>query len=88
MLRVKLGQECTQNRCLSRPHFTRETDESHMMMNTEKKMRKGFLMRLAQKDKAGVRGQVKRLFTKTMEIDIHQEIPLLRSYDKKGEIEK
>jgi hypothetical protein len=53
------------------------------MMNAVKKMCKGFLMRFAQEDKAGVRGQVKRLFTKAMEVEVHQKIPLLLSYDKK-----
>jgi len=53
------------------------------MMNAIKKMCKGFLMRFAQEDKAGVRSQVKRLFTKAMEVEVHQEIPLLLSYDKK-----
>jgi hypothetical protein len=83
MLRVKLAEERTQNRCFPRPYFASETDESHTMMNAVKKMCKGFLMRFAQEDKAGVRGQVKRLFTKAMEVEVHQEIPLLLSYDKK-----
>jgi len=33
----------------------------------------------AQEDKAGVRGQVKRLFSESMEIKIHQKIPWVLS---------
>ena len=52
-------------------------------MNAVEKMCKGFLMRFAQEDKAGVRGQVKGLFPKAMEVKVHQNIPLLPSCDKK-----
>ena len=42
-------------------------------------MGKGFLMRFAQEDEAGVRGQVKGFFPKAMEVEVHQKIPLLLS---------
>jgi hypothetical protein len=37
---------------------------------------KGFLVGLAQENKAGVRGQVKRLLPEAMEVKVHQKILL------------
>jgi hypothetical protein len=38
-------------------------------------VRKGFLVGFAQKDKAGVWGQVKRLFPEAIKVEVHQNIP-------------
>jgi hypothetical protein len=40
-------------------------------------------MSFAQEDKAGVWSEVKRFFPKTIEVEVHQKIPLLLSCDKK-----
>jgi hypothetical protein len=59
------------------------------MINPVQKVCKGFSVRFTQEDKPGIRGQVKRFFPETIEVEVHQRIPLLLSRDKKErEIEK
>jgi hypothetical protein len=77
MICVELAQKCPQDRCLPGSNFSCQTDESHAMINAVKKVRKGFLMRFAQEDEAGVGGQVKRFLPKPIEVEIHLKIPLI-----------
>jgi hypothetical protein len=76
MICIKLVEKGTQNSCLPRSHFSRQGNESTTAVDAVQKMCKGFLVVLAQKDKAGVGGQVKRLFLEAVKVEVHQSTPL------------
>ena len=71
MICVKLAEKRTQDRCFPRSHLSRQGNESYTIVNAVQKVCKGLPVVLAQKDKAGIRGQVKRFFPEAMKVEVH-----------------
>ena len=76
MIWAKLAEEGPQDRRFPRTHLPGQYDESGPIVDSVQKVGKGFPVVLAQKDKAGVGGQVKRLFPEAIKIEVHQKLPL------------
>jgi hypothetical protein len=75
MFWVKVIEECTQDCGFPRSHLSCKGYESYTIIDAIEKVCKGLFMVPAQEDKAGVWSQVKRLFPKTMKIEVHLTIP-------------
>jgi hypothetical protein len=84
MIRVQLGKEGAQDRRLSRSHRSRQGNEPDAIVNAVQEVCKRFPMAPAHEEKAGVRGQTKRLFPETMKIEIHHMYPFGRQVFRKS----
>jgi hypothetical protein len=80
---VKLAEEGTQDRRLSRSHRSRQGNETDAIVNAVQEVCECFPMTPAHKEKAGVRGQAERLFPEAMKIEIHHMLPSSRQVFRK-----
>ncbi len=75
MICVQLAEKGTQDRRLARSHLSGQGNKSCPIVNPVQKVGKGFPVILAQEDKSGVGGQIKRLFPEAIKFEVHQKIP-------------
>ena len=86
MVRIQLVEEGTEDRRFSGSHLSRQDDEPCPAVNAEQKVGKSLFVFFAQEDKAGVGGQVERLFLQGIKVEVHQKIPpvIFSTSNKKG----